>query len=280
MGQTAISLSSGTGNYPSVPHTLPPYGSPREGLASLSTLLAVPPPSSNCVTLIWMPNNYHPDEVIHRSEKNSPRGNLTATDLHCAFVGRMCRNANGCLAVDGCVLVGWFSTGGSWSRMGRRSVLLGSLTIGGNDYATPYVYVIGLEWVWIENKILNFLEIRNDLQTETTSHWHSYDLFTPRWNLTKTKIWCDKHFNRNEWICSDRHKHLHDVRPNFLFHHIAKKTAQPVGCVLLVTCQEHLCWCEQAFRNQALQSQVIWLRKISIRIKFYIHKNKHLFMGL
>lgn len=160
MGQTAISLSSGTGNYPSVPHTLPPCGSPREGLDFLSTLLAVPPPSSNCVTLIWMPNNYHPDEVIHRSDKKSPRGNLTATDLHCAFVGRMCRNANGCLVVDGCVLVGWFSTGGSWSRMGRRSVLLGSLTIGGNDYATPYVYVIGLEWVWIENKILNFLEIR------------------------------------------------------------------------------------------------------------------------
>lgn len=40
------------------------------------------------------------------------------------------------------------------------------------------------------------------------------------------------------------------------FHHIAKKTGQPVGCVFLVIYQEPSCWFEQAFRND-VQSYVI-----------------------
>ncbi len=62
------------------------------------------------------------------------------------------------------------------------------------------------------------------------------------------------------------------------FHHTAKKSGQPVGFELLVTCPEHSRCCEQAFRvcgamafrSHDLQPRVIWLRKTSIRITFYI----------
>ncbi len=82
-----------------------------------------------------MPDNYHPDEVIHRSDKKSPRGILTAVDLYCAFVGRMCRN--GYLAVDGCVFVL------SWGIVTKNGSQDCFISVADNR-TVHYVYVIEL----------------------------------------------------------------------------------------------------------------------------------------